>query len=515
MNRNYKKLAALMLCSGLMLTACGGNNNNANNGQAEATNAGANSSGAAETTAKAKISWMNMLHTASPPTDTVLNKIEELTNTEIEFSWVPDPSKEERINTALASDSLADMVTLTILDNSSVRNALKAGVFWEVSPYLDEFPNLAAISQETRTSASIEGKLYGIPFQKAVARNGVVIRKDWLDKLGLAVPKTTDELMEVAKAFTEKDPDGNGKKDTTGFMDRSDLVYGAFKTLSSYFGTPNIWAVDDAGKMTPEFDTESYIKTMDYMKALYEGGYINQDFAVTAKTDQQQNFAQGRAGIYVGALFDSKNLMKMSKGIQDNMELVMVNDITSTGNEADRAIWAGANGIGGLLSFPKSEVKDEKELKRILQFVNDTMSDEIYALMTYGIQDVHYTVDADMAVTIKDADLWQQEVQPFASSRVKETGYKIHDSDPLKVEAERLIEENAKYGVLNPAFSLESETHTTQGSELTKIVTDATYKYILGKIDLNGYKSEIEKWKKSGGSKIITEYEAAYKAVNP
>lgn len=88
MNRNYKKLAALMLCSGLVLTACGGNNNNANNGQAEATNAGANSSGAAETTAKAKISWMNMLHTASPPTDTVLNKIEELTNTEIEFSWV-------------------------------------------------------------------------------------------------------------------------------------------------------------------------------------------------------------------------------------------------------------------------------------------------------------------------------------------------------------------------------------------------------------------------------------------
>lgn len=50
--------------------------------------------------------------------------------------------------------------------------------------------------------------------------------------------------MEVAKAFTENDPDGNGKKDTTGFMDRSDLVYGAFKTLSSYFGTPNYWTID-------------------------------------------------------------------------------------------------------------------------------------------------------------------------------------------------------------------------------------------------------------------------------
>ena len=520
MNRNYKKLAALMLSSGLLLTACGGGNNAKEPVANAGTDAGKTTAKAtAEATdfldAKAKITWLNILQTPSTPTGPVQDKIEEVTNTEIEFSWIPDASKEERINTSLASNSLADIVTITILDNSSVRNALKAGVFWEVSPYLDEFPNLAKISQDTRTSASIAGKLYGVPFQKALARNGVVIRKDWLDKLGMQIPKTTDELMEVAKAFTEKDPDGNGKKDTTGFMDRSDLVYGAFKTLGSYFGTPNIWTVDDTGKMTPEFETESYIKTMDYMKVLYEGGYINQDFAVTAKTDQQDNFAQGKAGIYVGAMFDSKNLLNKAKGIQDDMELIMVNDITSTGNEADRAIWSANNGIGGLLTFPKSEVKDENELRRILKFVNDLMSDEVYGLMTYGIQDVHYTIDADQAVTIKDQDLWKQEVQPFAASRPLEVGYKIHDSDPLKVEADKLILENADYAVLNPAYSLESEMYSTQGSELQKIVTDATYKYILGKMTLDDYKAEVEKWKKSGGSKIISEYEAAYKAVNP
>lgn len=518
MNRNYKKLAALMLTSGLLLSACGGGNNakEANSGSGGADSTAKSTAAPADVLdAKAKITWLNILQTATTPVGPIQDKIEELTNTEIEFSWIPDPSKEERLNTSLASNSLADIVTITILDNSSVRNALKAGVFWEVSPYLDEFPNLAKISQDTRTSASIEGKLYGVPFQKQLARNGVVIRKDWLDKLGLQVPKTTDELMEIAKAFTENDPDGNGKKDTTGFMDRSDLVYGAFKTLGSYFGTPNIWAVDDSGKMTPEFETESYIKTMDYMKSLYDNGYINQDFAVTAKSDQQQNFAQGKAGIYVGAMFDSKNLLNLAKGIQEGMDLVMVNDITSTGNEADRAIWSANNGIGGLLTFPKSEVKDENELRRVLKFVNDLMNDEVYALMTYGIQDVHYTIDGEQAVTIKDQDLWKQEVQPFAASRPLEVGYKIHDSDPLKVQADKLILENANYAVLNPAYSLESETFSTQGSELQKIVIDATYKYILGKIDLNGYKAEIEKWKKSGGSKMITEYEAAYKAVNP
>ncbi|RCX22577.1 hypothetical protein DFP94_101157 [Fontibacillus phaseoli] len=116
--------------------------------------------------------------------------------------------------------------------------------------------------------------------------------------------------------------------------------------------------------------------------------------------------------------------------------------------------------------------------------------------------------------TILDQDKWQQEVQPFSSSRPKEPGYKIHDSDPLKVEAAKLILENEKFAVLNPVYSLESENFNTMGSELQKIITDATYKYILGSLDLNGFKAEVEKWKKSGGDKIIGEYEAAYKEAN-
>ncbi|MEW4368983.1 extracellular solute-binding protein [Paenibacillus kandeliae] len=494
-----KKAAAIVISSAFLLTACGGQSS---------------SSGEYDANSKVDISWLNILHTASPPTDTILDKLEEKTNSDITFSWIPDASKEERINTALASDSLADIVTLTMLDNSSVRNSLKSGLFWDVEPYLKEFPNLAKISPETIKSASIGGKLYGIPFQKDLARNGVTIRKDWLDKLGLKVPKTTDELMEVAKAFTEKDPDGNGQNDTTGFVDRNDLIYGAFKTLGSYFGTPNNWQVSSDGKMTPEFMTDGYMKTMDYMKELYDNGYINKDFAVTAKTDQQQKFAQGKAGIYVGALFDSKNLLNMAKGLQDNMELVMVNDITSTGNEKDRAIWAANNGIGGLLAFPRTEVKDEAQLKRILQFVNDLLDEDSYALMTYGIKGTHYTVDDKDAATITNTDLWQQEVQPFAASRPKESGYQIHDADPLKQEADKLIKENADYAVLNPAYALDSETYNTQGSELQKIITDATYKYILGEIDRDGFNQAVENWKNSGGSSIITEYEAAYQQVD-
>lgn len=508
MIKKWKRFAALTLCGSALLAACG--NGEASSETENGANADSNND-TNESSEPTQISWMNMLHTASPPTDTITNAIEDYTNTELEFQWIPDASKEERLNTALASGNLADIVTLTILDNSSVRNALKAGQFWDVEPFLDEFENLSQISEDTRRSASIEGVLYGIPFQKPLARNGVVLRKDWLDNLGLDEPETLDELFEVARAFAEDDPDGNGQNDTTGFMDRADLKYGSFKTLATYHGVPNEWK-EESGTFTPQFDTPEYVEALEYMRELYSNGLINQDFAVTAKTDQQEGFAQGRAGIYVGGLMDARNLYTLAEGISDDMELAQLNKINKDGS-GDYAIWSDNNGIGGLLAFPKSEVADEDELRAVLQFVNDIMDEEVFTMMTAGIEGVHHEMDGNVSERI-DEDLWQQEVQPFASSRPKEIGYDLVTGDELKHYSDQLILENEEIAVLNPAYSLESLTFTSQGSELSVIIEDATYQYILGDIDMDGFDAAVERWYSSGGQQIVEEYEAAWAEIN-
>lgn len=503
----FKKFATLGLAGGLLLAACGNGDVDTETDTDTSTNDGTES---VESNEPAQISWMNMLHTASPPTDTIINELQDYTNTELDFTWIPDASKEERLTTALASGNLADIVTLTILDNSSVRNALKAGMFWDIGPYVDEFDNLSEMTEDFRTSASIEGSLYGVPFQKPLARNGITLRGDWLDNLGLDAPTTLDELYEVARAFTEDDPDGDGEDNTVGFTDRADLKYGAFKTLATYHGAPNEWKEED-GVFTPQFDTPEYIAGMDYMKDLYDNGYINRDFAVTAKNDQQEAFAQGRAGIYVGSLTDARNLNTMAEGLQDDMEILQINEMSVDGSNP--VIWSDNNGVGGLLAFPVSEVEDEDELRAVLQFVNDLIDVEAYTLMTHGIDGVHSTIDGNVAERLDD-DLWQQEVQPFSSSRPREVGYDFVADDPVKQISDELILENEEIALINPAYPLESETYTTYGSELAIIIEDATYKYILGEIDLDGYKAEVQKWYDQGGQDIKDEFEAAFAAIN-
>lgn len=312
----------------------------------------------------------------------------------------------------------------------------------------------------------------------------------------------------MARAFTEDDPDGNGVKDTTGFGDRSELKYSSFKTLSSYFGTPNGWKVEDSGKFIPEFDTPEYMDTMNFSKKLYENGYLAQDFAVTAKTDQQQQFAQGKTGIYTG-MVDISSLRTLAQDLQPGMELVPVNKISN--GDGQYHIWSEGSGIGGLMAFPKSEVKTEAELKRLLKFVNDLIDEKAFMLMTGGIEGTHYEYDENGAFKILNTELWQADVQPFSSSRPSEIAYTLKDANPEKQLANELIRENDKFAVLDPTVPLDSATNNEQGTELQKIITDATFKYIMGQSDEGAFKKAVQTWKDSGGTKITEEYEAAYK----
>src|SRR5690625_1825962 len=184
---------SLMLLFTISLAACGSGDSNEDGKQAD------NDTEGVATSDKDTITWMTMLHTPAPPSGDIQERLEDYTGMKIEFNWVPAASIDERINSALASNSLADIVSLTDIKNTTVRNSLRSGMFWDVEPYLKDYPNLANISEDRLEVSRVDGHIYGVPFQKPIARYGVLVRKDWLDNLGLDVPHTIDDLYEVAR----------------------------------------------------------------------------------------------------------------------------------------------------------------------------------------------------------------------------------------------------------------------------------------------------------------------------
>lgn len=462
------------------------------------------------------MTWMAMLHTPTTPDPSgpVMQALLDYTDTEYKYQWVPDASKEEKVNSALASGTIPDISSLHQLAMPSIRDVLSSGLFWEVDDYLADYSNLSKIKKETIEGARIDGHLYGVPFQKPLARYDVLVRQDWLDRLGLDVPHTIEDLAEVARAFAEGDPTGTGAS-VTGFIDRSEGFKVGFRTLAGYFGAGDEFQLDDSGKIVPACTTEAWKEAMEWYRGVYADGGVNQEFVTMQKEKQQQAIAQDKGGIVVTGLFEAKNYMALAKSINPDTEVewALINDITYA-DVPRRIVSDTGGGMGGLMSFNTQNLESEEDLRRGLELIDKLLDEEPFQLMTNGIEGTHYEVDDDGAITIIDQDLWEQEVQPYSSSRPSDQVVIYKSTNPYVNEANEKMKENEEYAVTNPAQQLTSQTYDSKWANLEQEINDAYNKFMVGQASMKDYENVIESLRPRGLDDIISEYTEGYEALD-
>jgi len=519
MKKVLSVLSVLVLL--VVLAACGNGGSSAQTGEQAAPEATTTPNASVDTgdseldwdpNSHLDLTWMTIFHSPNPASNEVYSIIEELTNTSINWVWVPDAARNERITTAIASGELGTIVTFTDLQNTTIRGAMNAGMFWELTPFLDYFPNLAQISQERRIAASIEGRLYGVPLERFATRRGFTVRYDWLQNLGLDIPTTMDELFEVAYQFTHNDPTGDGS-DTFGFLGRNEFISMSFSNTLAFMGGPNRWRIEADGSFTHAFETEEWIQNMQWWYRIVDAGLINPDFLVTSPADQRQLFAQGRGGLFPN-LTNMDQLRALSEGIApDEFALYGMNQIHN-GDGVYRVIGEGANGVGGVWSIPRSEVQTEAELMRVLAFIDRLFDEEIQMLIGNGVEGIHYEINDDGTLTRIDQELWEQQVQPMNQNIASPVRHQAPAAHPEIVQRDEAILQNENFVVFNPAFGLDSETFNTRGADLDMMVHDATIQFIMGSIDMAAFEAVLENWRTSGGTQMALEYAESYARMN-
>jgi putative aldouronate transport system substrate-binding protein len=455
------------------------------------------------------ISIMAPLHFPHPPTDEIIQEIEKLTGTTLDIGWVPEGIYTDKMNTALTTNSLKKVTFVKFTDYTLVKNEIRSEAFWEIGPYLKEFPNLKDLNSAYLNQAAVDNRIYGLYTERPSSRQGIIIREDWLTNLHLDKPQTLDELYEVMKQFTFNDPDQNGSHDTIGLVDRNDLVYGVFKTLSSYFGTPNNWKVEN-NQFIPEFETAEYMNTMNFMKRLYDEKILNQDFVFTSKEVQRDQVIRGTAGVFIGSMTDVQRLSNEARVINPEARLGLINRIKGP---SGYKVWSIPN-YNGLYVFSKKAIKTEAELKTILAFFDRTMDSDVVNLMMYGFEGTHYTMKNNLVILPEEtSQLRVKEVNPLytliiaglSNPNIMEVGEK----EAMTALADQLSQDNELFLVDDPTVRLSSQTYDEKNVELYTIIADATYNYILGNLTVKEFEQEVERWKRNGGDAIIQEYNEA------
>ncbi|MBB3128501.1 putative aldouronate transport system substrate-binding protein [Paenibacillus rhizosphaerae] len=506
---NLKKWMTAGVASALivsMLTACGGGSG----GDGSTKTAGKSGQATDEAAKPFRFSIMSPFFAAQPPatddSNAAFKELEAKTGVQMDVTFVPGTTYDDKLNVTLASGSLPQVMVVTNNKIAAVINAVRSGAFWEIGPYINEFPNLKKYwNDQVANNISVDGKIYGIYRDRPVARKGLIFRQDWLDSLGLQPPKKVDDVYNIAKAFTLNDPDKNGKNDTYGLAISDDnLVNDATGVLVTALGGFNQWGIKD-GKVTPDFMTPEYLDALKLLKKMYDEKLMNQDFGAIKGTKLKETINQGKAGMYISSIDDANtshsDLFKLNPKAKIGFVL---------GLEGPKGVKLPANsGYFGVFMFPKSSVKTEADLKKILAYFDKNLDPDILKLFAFGVEGVHYKTENGNPVFTNE-QLWADQVADLGQLRIAPSDLAWPTESEVMKEVKKLYKEETPNAVANVIEPYLSPTYAERGTELNKIINDARVKFIMGATDEAGFVKATEDWRKQGGDKIIDEFTQEY-----
>jgi putative aldouronate transport system substrate-binding protein len=518
MNREVKPgrkfVVAVSLVLALALAAAGcssGKTNDTNTSEGKPANAAQTKEDAPFPLSVMMRSFNNDMIT---PQSTIWKQTEDYTHTKLSISFTPDAGYLDKMNITLASGSMPMVMFAPNVKISSIANAIKSGAFWEVGPYLKDYPNLSQMNPTILNNISTEGKVYGLYTARPLGRMGVSYRKDWLDNIGLAEPQTIDDFYNMLKAFTDNDPDKDGKKDTYGMVVTK--YAGPWDIMQTWFGVPNQWGIGEDGKLVKAEFTPEYMDALKFFKKLYDEKLVNPDFAVYDSAKWNDPIINDQAGVAV-------DVADRSYQIEEAMQKAKPGTAGKIGLFGAVSGPKGLHnlpttGYGGVFLISKSSVKTEEDLKKILNFFDKIEDKDMQLLISYGIEGKHYKVEDGKMIPLllstdpQPADINNKSFNQLLIGVPDVFTGAFKPATPLRGRVEEVEKANLDIIVPNPGEPLYSATYTEKGAQLDTIAADARIKFIVGKTDEAGFKADLELWKKSGGDDYVKEMNEAYAA---
>ncbi|MFS0726258.1 ABC transporter substrate-binding protein [Paenibacillus sp. 1P07SE] len=523
MNKSKAWLIPTMLVLTLIGSACSGNQASPNSGNKETNSSAVGTEEADQDKAQEPVTIeifaKQNAAEAVAPDHPILLEIEKELNAKLDITWIPTNTIIEKTKVTLASGDIPELMYIEDPKDPLFHNATSEGAFWDLTEVYKEYPNLAAYPAEAWENSKINGRNYGVPRPRPLEGGGTMpmLRKDWLDNLGLEMPVTLDEIYAVAKAFTEQDPDGNHQNDTYGII--GDVAPNHMGSLGwvekAYTLSPNaIWKLEDGNLAYTAFDP-NIKKALEFLKKAYEEKVLSPDFAVLKHSQSRDMFMGNKGGILGSAVKPQWLFMEALLKIEPEGDIYPLPYVESeVGRYAEKG-----TGFYGMYSIPKTV--PEAKLKRILEVLDRGAQDDIGELAAYGFKDTHYTVAADDPTYIQSTEqATSDNIAPILNNLSNIftyyseffNGYYPGIPQEQYNRNKQILQERAAVSVSDPTVGILSPTYEIIGPDIEKNIQDMKINIIMGKSPMSAWDDLVERLKSDTQlEKAIEEMKAAYK----
>lgn len=480
-----------------------------------------------------------------------LDFLSEDLNIKVVYDWIASSSDfDEKMNLCIGSGTIPELMNVNA---TQYRALLKYDMIQPLDQYFDDYASDAlkgyveSGGEELKKCISNDkGEMMAIPAPNITAGgiNEMWIRQDWLDNLGLEVPRTWDELAAVAEAFVTQDPDGNGEADTIGILgpgntDHMNAIggnqFGLDPLFSSFQSYPQYWLQDEDGtvkygSIQPETRT-----ALEKIQKLYTDKLIDTEMLV--RSNCQEAVLSGKVGIFFGPWWIGYTVSDATLAgeadwrayftplSEDGKYYTHMPDPTSTYVVVSKSCKnpeAAIKIINYLIAYGKDWLADGTSAKlEVSQF---------YPLWNVyenadEIEVSTETLEKYLAgeITMDDVDFSQHKLLKNDMEAVTELKKEPYDdfsldkwnldSDLAKINLPRLVSllvggnplVNDKYIPVYNAYSGQTETMQAKWANLKKMEEETFAKIIMGKADISEFDTFVENWKNQGGDQILKE----------
>lgn len=291
-----------------------------------------------------------------------LDLLKEKFNIIVEFDWIlPWEQHVEKVNMSINAGTLPDAAT--VYSNQAVKSLLENNSILDLTPYREYFGNYLSASYSSfendscLAEVSSGGKLGALPSTAIGYQHEVLwIRKDWLEVVGLDVPTTLDEVINVAKAFVSQDPDQNGKDDTFGIPFSSyafgvDNNNGTIDPLFAAMGSfPRAWLKGADGKTVYGSTTAETKNALAKLSELCASKVI-----FCSQDNNGANTGNGKCGMIFGAWWCGDGLKASFDSNPDANWIAVSAPLDSNGKYCIPQEKAALDVNGHLIFGPNSE----------------------------------------------------------------------------------------------------------------------------------------------------------------
>lgn len=325
----------------------------------------------------------------------------------VKVTYIPIPRTDDlaKFNMLLAANEAPDIIFS--FDYPVMTSFYGRGVLQEIPKDLlkKTAPNFVKyVGEDTLKYGEVNGKQMYLTAKRPLSYTpySSIIRQDWLDKVGMKNPTSTDEFFAVLKAFKEKDPGGLGSNNVIPF---AMSLKGAKSPVQNYGFRPypldeeQLALYSDVQLAALTWEPEK--ERLQFLNKLYNEGLVSAEWALDKDNKKAEaDFMSGKSGVFSFATGPMAANPPIVQTVVKNVPaakfaVLDFGSLVKPGNEnTGRDYWPF-----GMLSGIN---KNCKNVDAVLKFFDWMSNPDILNTLQNGIEGKNYTLKDGIPIPVAD-----------------------------------------------------------------------------------------------------------------